>query len=106
MIRQSEIQKVVRKIVDKYQPEKVYLFGSFAWGKPTKDSDVDLFIVKETNERKFDRQLKVRRIIAGDLPTDIIVYNKDEMKERLDLGDFFVSNILTKGKLIYDSSTN
>jgi len=106
MIKRSEIKRVVQKIVDNYQPERIFLFGSFAWGKPTIDSDVDLFIVKETNERKFDRQLKVRRIISGDLPVDVVVYNKSEIQERLDLGDFFVGNILTKGRVLYDSSTN
>ncbi|MEK7103778.1 MAG: nucleotidyltransferase domain-containing protein [Patescibacteria group bacterium] len=106
MVKQSEIQNVVKRIAERYKPEKIYLFGSFAWGEPNKDSDVDFFIVKETSERKFDRQLKVRRIISGDLPADIVVYNNQEIKERVSLGDFFVKKILNQGKLVYDCATN
>ena len=106
MIKETEIHNVAQKVIQNYKPERIYLFGSFAWGKPTADSDVDLFIVKETQERKFDRQLKVRRIINGSLPVDILVYNNKELQERLALGDFFVKTILEKGKLLYDGSTN
>jgi len=106
MIKEAEIHDVAQKIIQHYKPERIYLFGSFAWGKPTADSDVDLFIVKDTQERKFDRQLKVRRIINGSLPADILVYNKKEVQERIALGDFFIKAILKKGKLLYDGSTN
>ena len=106
MIKETEIHNVAQKVIQNYKPERIYLFGSFAWGKPTADSDVDLFIVKETQERKFDRQLKVRRIINGSLPVDILVYNNKELQERIALGDFFVKTILKKGKLLYDGSTN
>ena len=106
MIRQKEIQDVVKRIAENYKPEKIYLFGSFAWGKPNKDSDVDFFIVKETKIRKFNRQLRVRDIVNGDLPVDILVYNNKEIKERVSLGDFFVKKILNQGKLVYDCATN
>jgi len=106
MIGEIEIQNAVKKIVQNYKPEKIYLFGSFAWGNPNKDSDVDFFITKNTNERRFDRQLEVRRIIKGDLPVDILVYSNQEVQERLSLGDFFIREILNKGKLLYDGSTN
>jgi len=105
MVKQKEIQNVVKRIAEKYKPEKIYLFGSFAWGKPTKDSDVDFFIVKNTKIRKFNRQLQVRNIVNGDLPVDILVYNNREIKERVALGDFFVKKILNQGKLVYDCAT-
>ncbi len=106
MIKQKEIQNVVKRIAENYKPEKIYLFGSFAWGKPNKHSDVDFFIVKNTKIKKFNRQLQVRDIVNGDLPVDILVYNKQEIKERVSLGDFFVKKILNQGKLVYDCATN
>jgi len=48
MKNQKEIKKITKQIVEKYKPEKIIIFGSFAWGKPSKDSDVDLFIIKNT----------------------------------------------------------
>lgn len=48
---QEEIKKITTKIVKKYKPEKIILFGSFTWGKPTKDSDVDLLIIKNIKKK-------------------------------------------------------
>ena len=94
MITHKAINKISKKIVVEYKPEKIYLFGSFAWGEPDFDSDVDFFIIKNTRKKKFNRQLYVRKIVAGELPVDILVYNQKEIKERLMLGDFFVNKIL------------
>lgn len=47
MSNQKEIKKIIQQIVEKYEPEKIILFGSFGRGKPTKNSDVDLFIIKK-----------------------------------------------------------
>ena len=104
MIKQTEINKLARKIIDNYKPERVYLFGSFAWGKPTKDSDVDLLIIKNTKKKFIQRQLEVRKIINGDLPVDILVKTPKEVEKRLDLGDFFYKDIVFKGKSLYEKT--
>ena len=102
MRRQKEIKKITDQIVKKYKPEKIILFGSYAWGKPTKDSDVDLFIVKNTKEARTKRHLKVDRMLLDrTIPIDVLVYTPQEMKERLSLGDFFIKDIVQKGKTIY-----
>lgn len=104
MITKEEIKKVVGKIVENYKPEKIYLFGSFAWGKPTYDSDVDLFIIKETREARFKRNVKVRKIVKGELPVDVLVYTQKEAQERIKMGDFFIEDILSKGTILYESN--
>ncbi len=104
MIKQKEIQSVVKRIAESYKPEKIYLFGSFAWGKPTKDSDVDLFIIKNTEARHLDRDKTVRRIINRELPADLLIYTPQETQRRLGIGDFFIRNILQKGKILYESN--
>ncbi|MGB2762179.1 MAG: nucleotidyltransferase domain-containing protein [Minisyncoccales bacterium] len=58
--QELEIKKITRQIVRNYKPEKIILFGSFAWGKPHKWSDVDLFIIKESQKRKIDRERGVK----------------------------------------------
>lgn len=99
---QEKIQKITTKIAETYQPEKVFLFGSYAWGKPTKDSDIDLFVVKDTKESKRERQIKLRRLFLDfDMPADILVYTPKEVEKRIMMGDFFVKNIITKGKILY-----
>lgn len=101
---EKKIQEVTAKIVEEYQPEKVILFGSWAWGKPGPDSDVDLFIVKNSPERRIDRARQVRSIIWGSgLPIDILVYTPQEVKRRLEFEDFFIEDVITKGRVLYSS---
>ena len=101
-------KELLRRITDKidaqYHPQKIILFGSYAWGNPAKDSDIDLLIVKETNERHRERSLKVRRIIGeenGLVGIDILVYTPQEIAYRLNIGDSFISKIVKKGRLLY-----
>ena len=60
---QQKIREITNDIVKKYQPEKVILYGSHAWGKPREDSDIDLFIVKDTEKNVFERNREVCKII-------------------------------------------
>ncbi|KKP69151.1 MAG: polymerase beta domain protein region protein [Candidatus Moranbacteria bacterium GW2011_GWE1_35_17] len=100
----KDIQKIADKIARELKPEKIILFGSYAWGKPTKDSDIDLFIIKKSNKRKIDRARDVQRILFNeDIPAvDILVYTPLETKKRLALEDFFIEDIIHKGNIIYE----
>jgi len=102
----TEIQKITRRVIDTYQPEKIILFGSYAYGKPGANSDLDLLIIKKTSERFFDRLVNVRRIVSDpmrSIPFEPIVLTPDEVKERLAIGDQFIEEILTKGEVLYAS---
>ena len=99
----KEIDRIKIKLVQKYQPEKIILFGSYVWGKFTSDSDVDFFIIKNTKKRKLDRMYEVDKLLYDrKIPIDILVYTPKETKERLGLGDYFVEDVIKKGKLIYE----
>lgn len=104
MLSEQEIQVLVNEIVQGYQPEKIYLFGSYATNEATKDSDLDLFILKSTTSRKKDRGAEVRQAIKTYpfVGLDIIVYTPEEMK----LAENDVVNIgkeaILNGKLIYE----
>ena len=105
MATQEQIEKIAAKIAQEYKPEKIILFGSYAWGKPTEDSDVDLFIIEKTEEPKRMRQIKLRKWLFGSgLPMDLIVYTPEEVRERLKIKDFFIEEIINKGKVIYERS--
>lgn len=97
----QKIKKVVDKIVQEFQPEKIILFGSWAWGKPDKDSDVDLFIIKETeNTRQTAREID-GSIFPRPFPMDLIVYTPKQVEKRKNMRDFFIRDILKKGKVLY-----
>ena len=98
------VNRIVEKIKREYQPEKIILFGSYAWGRPTKHSDLDLFIIKETQERHIDRSVRVAEILDEEswiFAIEPWVYTPEEVSQRLKIGDPFVKKILKKGKILY-----
>ncbi len=104
MNSEREIKRIVKRIADEYQPLKVILFGSHAWGRPTEDSDIDLLIVKETSDRFIDRWVAVRDLIADSarrIPVEPIVLTPQELDRRIERGDQFFQRIVTHGKLLY-----
>lgn len=99
----QRIAEISDKIVKEYQPEKIILFGSWAWGTPNQDSDVDLFIVKKTNDiRKTTREID-GYFFPRFLPMDIIVYTPSQLKKELDLEEPFVSKITKRGKILFEN---
>ena len=98
------IQRISEKIEKEYQPEKIILFGSYAWGKPNRHSDLDFFIIKKTKARHIDRSVRVRRIVREEnavVPMDPIVYTPEETKHRIKLGDDFIKKIMKEGVVLY-----
>lgn len=101
VLRES-IPKIVEALMP-YQPEKVFLFGSSAWEKSSKDSDFDLLIVKRTRRSHFRRIPEARKYLYKiDGAFDILVMTPEEVKKRAVLGDFFIREILKKGKILYE----
>lgn len=95
-----KIKEVAETIGKKFQPDKIILFGSYAWGQPGPHSDVDLFIIKETDDtRKTAREIS-RLIFPRPFPLDIIVYRPTQA-EKAGKKDFFIRDILQKGLLLY-----
>lgn len=95
---------MVRKLVSEYHPLKVILFGSYGWGIPVPDSDIDLFIIKDTKSDPLDRCRTIRHILTGthqSIPLDALVYTPQEVEERLASGDQFIEQIIKKGKVLY-----
>jgi predicted nucleotidyltransferase len=102
---QDELNYITETIVTNYQPEKIVLFGSFAYGKHTPDSDIDMLIIKETKEEPRARRMKLRKLIYQkyiEHPFSPLVYTDAELKHRLSLGDFFLREIIEQGKTLYE----
>ena len=108
----QEIKKIILEVVGKlrseYEPIKIILFGSYAYGNPTKDSDIDLLILKNTDKRRADRFVEVKRIIYNPdikIPISPLVYTPEELEERLKIGDDFVKEIVRKGIVLYERAS-
>lgn len=93
----------VQRIVTTLQPDKIVLFGSYAYGRPTPDSDVDLLIVLDRPGSRSERYLAVAELLRPRLfPVDLIVRTPAEIAEALAHGDFFIHEILTRGRVLYE----
>lgn len=99
------LSQIVEDIKNKYNPEKVILYGSFAYGTPDENSDIDLLIIKETSERPLDRMTFVHRLVDirdSSYPAfSPIVLTSEEIRKRLEIRDQFIEEILTKGETLY-----
>ncbi len=97
------LPEAVQRIVQALQPEKIILFGSYAYGTPTPDSDVDLLVVMETAAPATERYLAVCRLLRPrPFPVDILVKTPQEIEQSLKKGDFFIKEIVTRGKVLYE----
>lgn len=98
------IERIVDKLAREYRPERVVLFGSYAYGSPNEDSDIDLLIIKDTPEAFIDRWTTVRRILSDSkrrTPLETLILTPEEVSQRLEIGDQFIMEILEKGKVLY-----
>lgn len=101
-IPQRTIDAVIRRIVDNFHPQKIILFGSYAYGTPRPESDVDLLIVMKTvgKERK---SLEIRRTLSVNFGLDLVVYSPERLHQRIKMGDSFLQEIVQHGKVVYES---
>ena len=92
----------VERIVKELQPDKIILFGSYARGVATPDSDVDLLVIMNTDASSTDRYLRVSQLlIPRPFPVDILVKTPQEISQAIDKGDFFIEEIISRGKVLY-----
>jgi predicted nucleotidyltransferase len=97
-----EIEEKLRPIIEKYRPDKIILFGSYASGNPTPASDVDLLIIMNTNRSTLDLAAEVSSSIKHTFPMDILIRTPQEIAKRLQLGDFFIRDVMETGRVLYE----
>ena len=102
-VTRKQIDTVVQKIVQAFHPKKVILFGSYAYGKPSVDSDVDLLIIAESTERPAQRAIRVvKQLLDVPFPMDVLVRTPQEVRQRLQINDCFMREIVEQGQVLYE----
>jgi uncharacterized protein len=97
------IHKVAQSIANQFRPDQIILFGSYAYGKPTPESDVDLLIVMETTLREKQQRLEISRAISPrSFPLDVVVRTPQQLHDRISMGDAFLAEIVSRGKRLYE----
>lgn len=103
MVDVSTIQKMGRKIGAEFKPEAVVLFGSYAYGKPSADSDIDILVVVPQDRTDSHLAAQIRLALPSQYPIDVIVHSRRRLHERLKQNDVFFSEIMEKGRILYEA---
>jgi len=103
MVAMRQIKNAAREIARQFQPQRVMLFGSYAQGKATRNSDVD-FLVLMPGRSVHDRALEIRRAIEFPFPVDVLVRSPEEFHRRVAAGDCFLKEIEKNGTVLYEAS--
>jgi uncharacterized protein len=98
----NEIYMQSQVIAENFHPEKIILFGSYAYGEPTPESDVDLLIIADSEKPAWELSSEISLKLDHVFPIDIVVKSAREIEDRIANGDFFVQNIMTSGKVLYE----
>jgi predicted nucleotidyltransferase len=101
MITPSQIRQVSDEIARRFQPERIILFGSYAYGTPTEDSDVDLLIVMPLPDKGRGRASDIRLHLDITFPLDLVVCDPEYLEQRIAMNDFFLREITERGREIY-----
>jgi predicted nucleotidyltransferase len=103
MIEEKSVTEVINTIINGYQPEKIIIFGSCARKEQTKDSDLDLLIVKDTEETSFQRQIAIRSLFDKQpCPLDILVYTPEEFEKQRNWLNNIVNIAVKTGEIVYE----
>ncbi len=105
MLKEEEIKNLVDKIVNRIEPDKVIVFGSYAKGKATSRSDLDLFVIKNTSLPMSQRDQEIRPFLSNLLiGVDIHVYTPEEVEEYGSEEYSFIHSVMKTGRIVYDKS--
>ncbi len=97
------IRRVTEQIVTHVQPEKIILFGSWAWGRPHADSDLDLLIIRDSPLRRDKRAREIHQLFASrKFPLDVLVYTPREVEMCQKMKGSFIRYILDHGRVLYE----
>ena len=97
------IRRFARQVAEHFKPDKIILFGSYAYGTPHADSDVDILVIMPARNQ-LDQAFKIRLMVRAPFPIDLIVRKPTNIQWRLEEGELFHTEIITKGKVLYEKS--
>jgi len=97
------IRRFARQVAERFQPDKIILFGSYAYGTPNADSDVDILVIMPARHQG-SKAGRIRWEVPAPFPMDLIVRTPENLRWRLAEGDSFHTEIVSKGKVLYEKT--
>jgi predicted nucleotidyltransferase len=104
MVSRRDIKRFANEVARQFKPERIILFGSYAYVKPTPDSDVDLLVILPYDRRQGRMALRILEAIGYRFPLDLLVRTPPEVQQRLRWGDCFMEEVIRKGKVLYEAA--
>lgn len=97
----DKVQDVIDQLKTR-DPQAIFLFGSYAWGTPNKDSDVDVLVIEKHKQDFHERLKEIYMMLDGKTPVDVIAMDHDQLLSSM-VNNSFYRQIVSKGKLMYGS---
>jgi predicted nucleotidyltransferase len=102
-VTEELLNEIVHRIVQAVNPDKIILFGSYAYGQPNQYSDLDILVIMPSDKPRWQRSSLIREALRGlFIPMDIVVYTPEEVEEWSDVTLAFVTTAMRKGKVLYE----
>ena len=100
------IERITKSLVKVYTPQSIYIYGSYAWGIPNEDSDLDFAVIVEDSNLDMASRIRLsyKELWGVGVPTDIIVYTKSEILEKSKYNSTLQHKILKEGTKIYEAA--
>jgi len=105
MVTMDRIEEFGQRIGREFGAERVIVFGSYARGAVTDDSDVDLLVIIPFEGRSVDKSVEIRMKLRPQFPVDLLVRTPEKVRERMEMGDGFMREILEEGKVLYEADS-
>ncbi|MBI2190740.1 MAG: nucleotidyltransferase domain-containing protein [Planctomycetes bacterium] len=102
MVAESEILEVSERIAREFRPERIILFGSYADGTASTDSDVDLLVVLPFEGKSFGKSLEILNRVNPQFPVDLLARHPGDVARRYEEGDPLVREAMDRGKVLYE----
>lgn len=97
------IDKIKQSIIEKFGPDKIILFGSYAYGSPGRESDVDFLVVMPFREKAAYKTIEILESVKPSIPVDLILRTPQQIERRLAQNDFFLREVFTRGRVLYEA---
>jgi uncharacterized protein len=103
MVEVDNIAELAECIAERFHPERIILFGSYAYGRPTPDSDVDLLVILPFEGHPARKAAEIRTSVRAPFPMDLLARTPQQVRWRVEQGDFFMREIMEKGNVLYEA---
>ena len=105
MIPMNQISQLTQRIVRRFSPERVILFGSHAYGTPHPDSDVDLLVLLSFEGKSLRKTLEILNAVDPPFAVDLLVRRPDDAARRYAEGDPLMREAIDRGMVLYERHT-